>query len=90
MRWPFACCGLGYVWPLFIPPPYCIPLHSHQRSEAVQRCPPGPLSLAKSLPPGGGLLFSGGLRVAPFSVLRGSAQGTWMKALPCPERLQLV
>lgn len=52
MRWPFACCGLGDSGLFSFPHYRCIPLHSHQRSEVAQSCPPGPLSLAKPFPQG--------------------------------------
>lgn len=89
MRWPFACCGLGYVWPLFIPPPpptasLSTATNGRKLFSAAHLvlCP----WLSPSLQKGGS--FSQGLGSGTlFSPAGGSAQGTWMEALPCPECL---
>lgn len=63
MRWPFACCGLGDVWPLFISPPITMSLCTAINGLLVGSCFKLP---ARSPVPGQapvswgeGLLFSG-------------------------------
>lgn len=71
MRWPFACCGLGDVWPLFTPPPITASLSTATNGRKLFRA--AHLALWPWLSPSfqRGAPFLRGLRVAPFSVLLG-------------------